>query len=474
MAYTGSGRRRAPTFAAVLSLAPGGFEQEGEVSKKFVLISTVCVSALGFCVTAASASIVTIDSTFHFLDNRSVNSINLNAGLFQTFGAEASSANDSATVGTATQTNSSGTTFGPIPLHYEPFDTSPHHFVTSRPANTVPNGQWSLSFTNGANTANGTTPGIGATPPIIPFATGMSISGADTTTPTLSWTAPGGTPGAFDAQRLIIRDTTQLIGNGGIGGSGVANIIYSQDIGASTTSITLDPNDFTQQLQLGHLYSAELLTRDLRNAANPNILHNTLSQSRTFADFTLLPAGSPENVFLPAVDTSNPAQTVYQFNQVPISPGQTTYIDPLVAIGYDYQIGAGDPNFASVTLPTGVGDNLFQLYLWDDTNTQWVYSQDLNGGAPFDFTLLDPSGFDRFRILGIEISALLDPNSSTAFITGLTFVSDEDATFSGTMTPLTAETPIPATLPLFVSGLGALGLLGWQRRRKKTAAITAE
>jgi len=34
-----------------------------------------------------------------------------------------------------------------------------------------------------------------------------------------------------------------------------------------------------------------------------------------------------------------------------------------------------------------------------------------------------------------------------------------------------AETPVPAALPLFVTGLGALGLLGWRRKRKtRTAA----
>lgn len=35
-----------------------------------------------------------------------------------------------------------------------------------------------------------------------------------------------------------------------------------------------------------------------------------------------------------------------------------------------------------------------------------------------------------------------------------------------------AETPLPAALPLFASGLGALGLLGW-RRKRKSAAIAA-
>jgi hypothetical protein len=34
-------------------------------------------------------------------------------------------------------------------------------------------------------------------------------------------------------------------------------------------------------------------------------------------------------------------------------------------------------------------------------------------------------------------------------------------------------TPLPAALPLFASGLGAFGLLGWRRKRKKAAAIAA-
>lgn len=36
-----------------------------------------------------------------------------------------------------------------------------------------------------------------------------------------------------------------------------------------------------------------------------------------------------------------------------------------------------------------------------------------------------------------------------------------------------AQTPLPAALPLFATGLGALGLLGWRRKRKASAALTA-
>jgi hypothetical protein len=34
------------------------------------------------------------------------------------------------------------------------------------------------------------------------------------------------------------------------------------------------------------------------------------------------------------------------------------------------------------------------------------------------------------------------------------------------LTGTVVETPLPAALPLFATGLGALGLLGWRRKRK--------
>ena len=40
---------------------------------------------------------------------------------------------------------------------------------------------------------------------------------------------------------------------------------------------------------------------------------------------------------------------------------------------------------------------------------------------------------------------------------------------TGSFTPVGA-TPLPAALPLFATGLGALGLLGWRRKRKAAAA----
>jgi hypothetical protein len=38
---------------------------------------------------------------------------------------------------------------------------------------------------------------------------------------------------------------------------------------------------------------------------------------------------------------------------------------------------------------------------------------------------------------------------------------------------ISTTTPLPAALPLFASGLGALGLFGWRRKRKSAAALAA-
>lgn len=54
---------------------------------------------------------------------------------------------------------------------------------------------------------------------------------------------------------------------------------------------------------------------------------------------------------------------------------------------------------------------------------------------------------------------------------GDTGAGDPFVTVSFYLTPV-AATPLPATLPLFATGLGAMGLLGW-RRKKKAAALTA-
>ena len=113
--------------------------------------------------------------------------------------------------------------------------------------------------------------------------------------------------------------------------------------------------------------------------------------------------------------------------------GGTFWIDPVVAIGYDYIVWSG-PNIRSVTLPMGYGDDIYDLYMWN--STEW-YDTGINidGGETYTFT--DKFGVDRLSIRGIEASEELDPNNPTAFVTGLSFTSTNEVMM--TMTPVTVN-----------------------------------
>jgi hypothetical protein len=60
---------------------------------------------------------------------------------------------------------------------------------------------------------------------------------------------------------------------------------------------------------------------------------------------------------------------------------------------------------------------------------------------------------------------------ATASTTTLAFYGYNQPSWDAVTDASVAPTPVPATLPLFATGLGALGLLGWRRKRK--AAIAA-
>jgi hypothetical protein len=140
------------------------------------------------------------------------------------------------------------------------------------------------------------------------------------------------------------------------------------------------------------------------------------------------------------------------------------FIDPIVAIGYDYLV-TGGPLFSSVLLPMGIGDDLYDLFVWNGSSYDFL--QTLMGGVTFTFS----SPVDRFRIRGIEVGAGLDPNDPNAFVTGLTFSGM--GTANVTMTPLTFDTdadptatPEPASLYLFALVLAG-PVFGRHRTRKR-------
>lgn len=147
---------------------------------------------------------------------------------------------------------------------------------------------------------------------------------------------------------------------------------------------------------------------------------------------------------------------------VAVAPGETFYIDPYVAVGYTYATGAGDPNFRSVLLPTGIGDGLYDLFGFDASGTLQLLAGDLSGGVSYDF---GAAGVDRFRVTGIEVSAGLDPADPSAFVTGLGFTGA--GRFTGTQTPVSVAITEPALGTLLLLGMGLLAL---SRRRMGTGA----
>lgn len=130
-------------------------------------------------------------------------------------------------------------------------------------------------------------------------------------------------------------------------------------------------------------------------------------------------------VALPTGTTSGGAYTF----SVAVIPNFPIFIDPPVAVGYDYAIGRGDPRFATLRLPIGIGDSLYRVKVQGRKFT-------LAGGELLDFRLVGfPDGVTGFRVSCIETGAMLDPANPEAFPTEVTFVAA--GMFTGTMKPIT-------------------------------------
>jgi hypothetical protein len=128
--------------------------------------------------------------------------------------------------------------------------------------------------------------------------------------------------------------------------------------------------------------------------------------------------------------------------------------------------GAGTSSTAIVSDIVFTPDGKFLEYLSDGGTTCGVGFQDFCitlgpnsdrdishvGTAEAFFSLLFPGmGFQVLEETG-------SPQSLTPFNSELT-----EAFFASDVDPVV---PLPAALPLFATGLGALGLLGWRRKRK--------
>lgn len=406
------------------------------------IVVGVCVGAVGALLPSiAAAAPITVSNAYHYLDNRGPSNTGLNSGVRTVFGALTVQPNgNGGTFGSATNPNYQGG--APVPLFFQSQIVGSDEFAATLPAASAPLTPWTLSFANGPDLQQAVTPDlVGAS--LMGFARNVAVSG--TSTPTLSWQAAAGQ--SYDAVRLNFYNLDQRV-------NGLATLFRSVNLQSAAASAFTIPAAWG--LQVGTGYSVEISLIETRDGTGSLTQSNLLSRSRSFFDFSLLTTAVPGPVYLPTVvpaTTNSPYQ--FTFNISGVSNDTTTFIDPEIAVGYDYAIGAGDPNFSAFELPD-VGDGLFDLYLWD--GTAWMFSQVVQAG---DLVQFGGAGVSQFRILGIETSAGLDPADGTAFVTGLRFVSNGD--FTGTMTPIVVEIPEPGTLMLTFGALAAMCVRGSRR-----------
>ena len=368
-----------------------------------------------------------------FRDTRSANDVSITQGDRLQFGTEVSGGSLGTTLGAVYPPT--GFTVSQRPC--ERLAVDPNFCATSTGFNLNRLQPWTLIFQKGTDVVSVPGPqllGVNSDPingdhilQPVPFPVDVTISGSGTT-PTISWIIPDGfVPDGFRVNIYDKRDHLKP--------DGTPDLIHSPELPNTATSYTLPqifPDSGLSLVEDG-LYTINFQLVETRNhvpfVSNANILR----RSSSFFAFSPLPDSAPPSVYLPTV-----VNGIYKFNVTGVGPGSPTYIDPPVALGYDYATGPGDPNFKSVILPE-IGDNIFDLYVWDGSQ----YTFQASVGSGFNYTF--PSGgVNRFRVLGIETGALLDPNNVTAFITGLTFVSSGQ--FTGTMTPIVASDVIKAEL----------------------------
>ncbi|GGI33444.1 hypothetical protein GCM10010987_74420 [Bradyrhizobium guangdongense] len=413
----------------------------------------------------ASASSITISDPFIQWFNVGPNNLGFSSGEIIRYGADSVVPNgvSGGTTGVATTINAAtgqtitriltGQTSPGTPNFFQGnlaiCTTSCGSLANNNPANLT--NPWTLTFNNPntSPTSAHTTVSL-AGQGEIPFVQSVTLSGTGQT-PTFSWAPPPGT--TVEGYRInIYQNNLITFSNGHVVNNG---LVVSTNLSPSITSYSVTPSDFTipgTSLQSNTQYTIEINALQTRNGSSTNLLNgNVQALSRVYSNFQILPNGTPP-VNLPTTTVSN-GQITYGFN-LTVAPGVTYNIDPASAIGYIFRTGLGDPNFASVTLPTG-NSGLYELLLWNGTS--WAFDANLAGGQLFNF---GGTGVSEFEVLGINPG--LDPNNPVAFITALTF--EGAGNFTGTMTPVTAAVPEPSTWAMMILGFCGVGFMAYRRR----------
>ena len=166
-------------------------------------------------------------------------------------------------------------------------------------------------------------------------------------------------------------------------------------------------------------------------------------------DVTLTTNRSYNNV---VANLNNPADVVYGYRYATGAEVSTLFTDAGITNPYN-----GPPN--------GEGPAVLSLIsllgaTFQPGNSRYTYTVGITGDPYSNVASARWSGVLYLLFLHNQIAE----SQSSGF--GQDYYSSDIGSFL-------VATPLPATLPLFASGLGALGLLGWRRKRKGAATASA-
>jgi hypothetical protein len=226
------------------------------------------------------------------------------------------------------------------------------------------------------------------------------------------------------ADNIQTRDTVGTLNYGGQPGCG-GNCIATTALGSSP-SVSAKVNEVTFEHTSGGVVEAKLGYYVGYLNASPGSYNVNLHATESLSS----PNGAGASAYLGFGPASTDASRFNNFASVTFQEADCT-------------TGCPAPGFAFPDTGAFVADHLVSM----DANTLYYVELHL---------LFSPTDDN------VEISGLIDPTFSTT-ASGGQFVFSPGV-FS------VSSTPIPAALPLFASGLGGLGLLGWHRKRTVASA----
>lgn len=184
----------------------------------------------------------------------------------------------------------------------------------------------------------------------------------------------------------------------------------------------------------------------------------------------LADGSSPATPLLPSNVTNGNGGPGFGF-QFQVQQNQRVFVDPVVAVGYDFSTSFGSPIILSALFPDLGDPDGYTVYLHDDLVHPYATHVGAYGN-PFLVDFSAAGGVSGFRIAGINPVLGLDPTNPTAFVTGLTFDVTGPTMVDLTQTPIRFDTnsavPEPASWGMLLLGFAGIG--GLVRRRRQRLA----